>query len=58
LTPWRRVIVSQRRTGLDFALCMRELVDQDYPQAHCIRIVVDNLSTHTPAALYQAFPAP
>jgi transposase len=56
--PWRRVIVSQRRTGLDFALCMRELVDQDYPQAHRIRIVVDNLSTHTPAALYQAFPAP
>ena len=51
-------IVSQRRTGVDFALCMRELVDQDYPQAHRIRIVVDNLSTHTPAALYQAFPAP
>ena len=38
---------------------MRALVDQEYPHAHRIRIVVDNLSTqHTPAALYQAFPAP
>jgi transposase len=56
--PWRRVIVSERRTGLEFALCMRDLVDRDYPHAHRIRVVVDNLSTHTPAALYQAFPAP
>ena len=56
--PGRRVIVSERRTGLEFALCLRDLVDQGYPHAHRIRIVVDNLSTHTPAALYQAFPAP
>jgi transposase len=56
--PWRRVMLSERRTGLEFALCMRELVDRDYPHAERIRVVVDNLSTHTPAALYQAFPAP
>ena len=56
--PWRRVMLSERRTGLEFALCMRELVDRDYPNAYRIRVVLDNLSTHTPAALYQAFPAP
>jgi transposase len=56
--PWRRVKPTERRTGWDFALSMRELVDADYPQAERIRVVVDNLSTHTPAALYQAFPAP
>lgn len=55
---WRRVIVSERRTGLEFALCMRALVDRDYPHAQRIRVVLDNLSTHRPAALYQAFPAP
>lgn len=37
---------------------MRALVDEHYPHAHRIRVVLDNLSTHTPAALYQAFPAP
>jgi hypothetical protein len=36
---------------------MRDLVDVHYPQATCIRVVLDNLSTHTPAALYQALPA-
>jgi transposase len=55
--PWRRVMLSQQRTGLEFALCMRALVDEHYPHAERIRVVLDNLSTHTPAALYQAFPA-
>jgi transposase len=55
--PWRRVMLSEQRTGLEFAFCMRDLVDRDYPHAHRIRVVLDNLSTHTPAALYQAFPA-
>ena len=36
---------------------MRELVDVDFPQAERIRVVMDNLSTHTPGALYEAFPA-
>ena len=55
--PWRSVKVTERRTSDDFALCMRELVDLHYPKAECIRVVLDNLSTHTPAALYAAFPA-
>ena len=53
--PWRRAKVTDRRTSRDFAQCMRELVDQDYPKAECIRVVMDNLSTHTPAALYETF---
>jgi hypothetical protein len=56
--PWRRVMLSEHRTGLEFALCMRALVDEHYPHAQRIRVVLDNLSTHTPAALYQSFPAP
>ena len=53
---WRRVKVTDRRTADDFALCMRELVDVDFPEAERIRVVLDNLSTHTAAALYAAFP--
>jgi transposase len=55
--PWRRVKVTQQRTALDFAQCMRELVDVHYPRAERIRVVMDNLSTHTPGSLYEAFPA-
>ncbi len=53
---WRKVKVTERRTADDFAQCMRDLVDIHYPQAPRIRVVLDNLSTHTPAALYQALP--
>jgi transposase len=56
--PWRKVTVSERRTAVDFAACMRDLVDVDFPQAERIRVVLDNLSTHTPGSLYEAFPAP
>jgi transposase len=55
--PWRKVKVTERRTAEDFAKCMRDLVDLHFPEAECIRVVLDNLSTHTPAALYAAFPA-
>src|SRR5919199_3112411 len=55
--PWRKVTVTQQRTALDFARCMRELVEVDQPQAERVRVVLDNLSTHTPGALYEAFPA-
>ena len=54
--PWRRVKVTDRRTSVDFAHRMRELTDEDFPDADLIRVVLDNLSTHTPAALYEAFP--
>jgi len=56
--PWRTVKVTDSRTALDFAQCMRDLVDLHYPKAERIRVVLDNLSTHSPGALYEAFPAP
>jgi transposase len=56
--PWRTVKVTDRRTARDFAECMRDLVDLHYPKAERIRVVLDNLSTHSPGALYEAFPAP
>jgi hypothetical protein len=53
---WRQVQVTQRRTKADFAAQMKELVDTHFPQAEVIRVVLDNLNTHTPAALYEVFP--
>lgn len=52
---WRHVALTERRTKLDFAEQMRWLVDERYPAAAVIRVVLDNLSTHRPAALYEAF---
>lgn len=51
----RRVQVTDRRTSLDFAEQLRSLVDEDYPQAHTIVLVTDNLNTHSPACLYERF---
>jgi transposase len=56
--PWRKVKVTDQRTARDFAHCMRDLVDIHYPKASMIRVVLDNLSTHSPGALYEAFPPP
>ena len=56
LRGWRHVEVTDRRTKDDFAHQMRELVDRHFPDARTIRVVLDNLNTHTPAALYAAFP--
>ena len=53
--PWRHAKVTDHRTCVDFAECMRDLVDAHYPEAERIRVVLDNLSTHSAAALYQAF---
>jgi hypothetical protein len=55
LTGWRHVEMTERRTKIDYAHCIRWLVDGVYPQAEYVRIVQDNLNTHTPAALYEAF---
>ena len=55
LTGWRHVDVTDRRTKHDFAQQMRELVDRHFPNADRIRVVLDNLNTHTPGALYEAF---
>lgn len=54
---WRHVAATERRTKHDFAHQMRILVDDLFPDADVLRLVVDNLNTHTPAALYEAFPA-
>lgn len=54
--PGRRVKVTVRRTNPDFAECMRDLVDLHYSNAPVIRVVLDNLSTHSADALYDAFP--
>ena len=56
LRGWRAVTVSQRRTRLDFAACVKELVNVHYPEAERIVLVLDQLNTHSPASLYAAFP--
>jgi transposase len=55
--PWRKVKVTESRTAVDFAACMRDLVDVHFPAAERIRVVLDNLSVHSAGAFYQAFPA-
>ncbi len=56
LLNWRHVKVTDQRTAADWAQCMRELVDVQFPMAERITVVLDNLNTHTPAALYATFP--
>jgi hypothetical protein len=53
---WRRVTVTERRTTSDFAHAMRTLVDEDFPGAERIIVVLDNLNTHHLGALYGTFP--
>lgn len=53
--PWRHVKITDHRTAMDFAECMRDLVDVHYPEADLVRVVLDNLSTHSVGALYEAF---
>jgi transposase len=57
LNGWRDLVVTERRTKREFALAMRRLAEERYPQAEKIRVVLDNLSTHTGAAFYEIFPA-
>jgi hypothetical protein len=52
---WRHVKVTQRRTILDVAHCFKDLVDLHFPEADVIRVVMDNLNTHTLAVLYEVF---
>lgn len=55
LAGGRHVEVTERRTARDFASWMKALVDEHFPQAELISVVLDNLNTHTPAALYETF---
>ena len=56
LQGWRQVRVSDQRTRLDWAACVKDLVDIHYPEAERIVLVMDQLNTHSPAALYEAYP--
>jgi transposase len=55
LGGWRHVAVTEQRTMHDFATQMKWLVDERYPHAEVIRVVLDNLNTHKPGALYETF---
>ena len=55
LRGWREIKVTERRTKVDWAQFVRELVDVHYPQAARVVLVMDNLNTHQPASLYEAF---
>ena len=52
---WRRVEVTDRRTNVDWAWVVKQLMDEDYPDKDRIVLVMDNLNTHHPASLYEAF---
>ena len=56
LQNWRHVQVTSHRTKVEWALCMRDLVERHFPDAERILLVEDQLNTHDPAALYQVFP--
>jgi hypothetical protein len=55
LVGWREVKVTDQRQKVDFAHCMKDLVEVHFPDAERIRVVLDNLNTHTAGALYEAF---
>jgi len=52
---WRRVAVTEQKTRTDWAEQIRKLVDEDFPQAEKVILVMDNLNTHGPASLYETF---
>jgi hypothetical protein len=56
LLGWRRVSACEHRTRIDWAYQIRQLLDQDFPQARQIHLICDNLNTHQIASLYEAFP--
>lgn len=55
LAAWRHVKITERRTRVDFAQCVRELLDERYPGAEKVVLVMDNLNTHSIGSLYEAF---
>lgn len=55
LVSWRHIKVTEQRTHLEWAHCMKDLVDVHFPNATRIRLIQDNLNTHNPAFLYEVF---
>lgn len=56
LAGWRKVNIRERKTAVDWAHEIKELLDADFPKARKVILVCDNLNTHKPASLYKAFP--
>jgi DDE superfamily endonuclease len=56
LEGWRHIKVTARRTAVDYAHALKDLADKHFPEARKIVLVQDNLNTHKPASLYEAFP--
>ena len=57
LVGWRQVTVRQQRTKIDWAQEVAEMMEKRYPEARKVTLICDNLNTHTPGAIYEAFPA-
>jgi hypothetical protein len=53
---WRHVYIRSQRTKEDFALVIQDVIDRQLPEANGVKMVMDNLNTHTPASLYEVFP--
>jgi hypothetical protein len=58
LEGWRHVEVTDRHTAVDYAQILKDLSDKHFPNSKKITLIQDNLNTHKPASLYEAFPAP
>ncbi len=58
LSGWRKVIVTEQRTAVDWAKQIQCLLDEDYPESETVTLVCDQLNTHNQASLYKAFEAP
>jgi hypothetical protein len=56
LRGWRHIWVTDQRRKVEWAWCVKELLEVHYPAAIKIRLVCDNLNTHTGGSLYEAFP--
>jgi hypothetical protein len=54
LAGWQHIKVTDQRTNQDFAWCMQDLVEIHFPEAEKVRVVLDNLNTHSDAAFYEA----
>ena len=58
LLGWRSTQVTEQRTRIDWALAVKELLDVHYPDVRVVRLVMDNLNTHSIGSLYEAFKPP
>ena len=55
LTGWRKVVVTEQRTAVDWAKEIKTLLEEDYPEIETLTLICDQLNTHQPSSLYKAF---